>query len=218
MHVISVNVGRPAMVVKGDRRYSTAINRRPAGGPVELTAEGFVGDHVSDHRYHGGPDKAACVYPFDHYPYWRERLDSELAVPSFGENLTTLGLLENEVCIGDRFRIGRAVVQVTQPRQPCFKLAGKHDQPQLVKWINERLWTGFYLRTLEPGPIANDDPIELLERDPAGMTVAHAMQIMLDKRASADVLRELLDVPALSKAWRTDLTERLITADHGLFD
>ncbi len=208
MHVVSVNVGRPMLVVRDGRTYSTAINRRPSAGPVELGPEGFAGDRVSDLKHHGGPDKAACVYPFDHYDYWTGRLGRELAVPSFGENLTTQGLLETEVCIGDTFRIGAATVQVTQPRQPCFKLAGKHAEPRLIRWINEIGYCGFYVRTLAPGAIGPGDAIELLARPAPDMPVARALRIMLDKAAPREEVEALLAVEALSQAWRTDLQTR----------
>lgn len=214
MKVISVNVGRPQIVMKGERQYSSAINRRPVNGPLELTADGFVGDRVSDLRWHGGPDKAACIYPFDHYAFWEERLGRELPVPSFGENLTTEGLLEAQVCIGDTLRFGRALTQVTQPRQPCFKLANKLDESRMIKWINERGWTGLYVRTLKPGMVAAGDAIELLDRPRPHMTIARAMQIMLDKKGSPDDMQELLSVPELSDAWRKELQERLEGRDE----
>jgi len=207
--VLSLNIGRPRLILRDGKSFSTAINRTPIEGAVELGVEGFAGDRVSNTRYHGGPDKAVCVYPSEHYPFWREQLGTEMPFPSFGENLTTLGLLEAHACIGDTFRIGTACVQITQPRQPCGTLAGKHNEPRLVKWVNDRRWTGFYLRVLEPGAIRANDAIEPLERDPAGMTVAHAMEIMLKKgHASRDELNSLLAVKALSDAWRKDLQER----------
>ena len=218
MKVVSVNVGRPQLVVKNGRPYSTAINRKPAAAPVELTVDGFVDDRVSDLRFHGGPDKAACIYPLDHYEYWHKQLGKELPIPSFGENLTTLGLLEDQVCIGDIFRIGRARVQVTQPRQPCSKLANKHDEPRLIKWINEKRWTGFYVRTLDPGVVAKDDIIELLERPYAQMSIERAMSILLDNHSLRRDLQEILGVEALSEAWRTEMEGRLRGTDGQLFE
>src|ERR1051325_11063003 len=106
MRVVSLNIGRPQLRLKEGRPYSTAINRRPVDGPVELTATGFVDDRVSDSKNHGGPDKAVCCYPVEHYAYWRERLAAEMPLPSFGENFTTEGLLEEDVCIGDTFDVG----------------------------------------------------------------------------------------------------------------
>jgi MOSC domain-containing protein YiiM len=209
MQVVSVNVGRPMLVLKDGRTYSSAINRSPSAEPVELGPEGFAGDRVSDLKHHGGPDKAACVSAFDHYSYWGERLGRELAAPSFGENLTTLGLLETQVCIGDTFRIGQAVVQVTQPRQPCFKLANKHNEPQLIRWINHIGYTGFYVRTLGPGVVGARDPIKLLSRPAPAMPVTRAMRIMLDAAGPRDQVEALLAINALSEAWRGELHKRL---------
>lgn len=135
MHLVSLNVGRPQIVLRDGRQYSTAINRHRATSRVALGPEGLDGDRVADRNVHGGPDKAVCCYSREHYPYFSELLGHELAVPAFGENFTTAGLLESEVCVGDTYRVGSAVVQITQPRQPCFKLANKHRQPQIIEWI-----------------------------------------------------------------------------------
>jgi MOSC domain-containing protein YiiM len=209
MHIVSVNVGRPELVVHGERTYSTAINKVPAGGRLWLSLDGFPGDHVADSVHHGGPDKAVCCYPTEHYPTWQERLGHGLGPAAFGENLTTAGLLEDAVCIGDVLQIGRARAQVTQPRQPCWKLANKQGEPRLVLWLNEALHTGFYLRVLEPGEVGVGDAVDLLDRPHAGYTVARAMRVMLSKPADVEELRSFLAIPALSQAWREDFTRRL---------
>jgi MOSC domain-containing protein YiiM len=201
MRIVSLNLGRPRIVVRAGRQYSTAIDRRPVDGPVELTPEGFVGDRVADNRWHGGPDKAICCYPHEHYAHWSRELGVKLEIPSFGENFTTQGLLEREVCIGDRFRVGDAVLQVTQPRQPCWKLAGKHNQPALVKWIVAKGFTGFYLRA---APIAAGRTIELLERPHPEMPVDRAMWIMAGI-APPEGRAELAALPELSQDWRESL-------------
>ena len=111
MRIISLNIGRPQLHLRDGRPYSTAIDRRPVEGPLELTESGLVDDRVSDSKSHGGPDKALCCYPHEHYAAWRALLASPLTVPSFGENLTTEGLLEDAICIGDTLAIGSAVLQ-----------------------------------------------------------------------------------------------------------
>ena len=204
MKIVSLSLGRPRIVVRGGRQYSTAIDRRPVDGPVELTPEGFVGDRVADNRWHGGPDKAICCYPHEHYAHWSRELGVELSIPSFGENFTTSGLLESEVCIGYRFRIGDAILQVSQPRQPCWKLAGKHSQPALPKWIVAKGYTGFYFRVLEAAPIAAGQTIELLDRPHPEMPVDRAMWIMAGI-APAEGRAELAALPELSQDWREAL-------------
>jgi MOSC domain-containing protein YiiM len=175
MRLACVSVGRPHVIMRGGRQYSSAINRRPVEGPIELTTAGLVGDRVSDLKYHGSPDQAVCCYPLEHYDYWRTKLGAAMPVPSFGENFTTEGLLETAVCVGDVYRIGGAVVQVSRPREPCFKLANKHGQPSLPRWIRETGYTGFYCRVLEPGVIQSGDAITLLDRPHPTQTIAAAM-------------------------------------------
>jgi len=206
--IVSVNVGRPRLVVHRGRRYTTSINKSPIEGPAALTETGFSDDQQSDMRLHGGADKAICCYPHEHYPYFAEKLGRELDVPSFGENLTTRGLLEDVVAIGDTYRIGDATVQVTQPREPCVKLARKHDEPRIAEWIHGRACSGFYFRVLDAAPITAGDRIEPLNRPAADDTIANAMHAMFGAY-DADTLSRFLDNSALSDAWRTRMTKRL---------
>jgi MOSC domain-containing protein YiiM len=210
MRVISVNIARPSLVARNGRTYSTAINRRAVSGPVELTRDGLAGDRVADDRHHGGPDQAVCCYPHEHYPYWQERLSRPLEPPAFGENLTTEGLLEAQVCIGDVLGTGSARVQVTQPRQPCWKLANKHAAPQLPAWINALGYTGFYLRVLEPGIVRAGDELTPIERPCPNLTVWTVMQLLLTGEP-----RELLEACAglelIGRSCRRQLAEKLRT-------
>jgi len=210
MRILSVNVGQPRLVMHRGKRYTTSINKSPANDPVELTPTGCVGDKQADTRVHGGPDKAINCYPHEHYAYFMTKLGRDLPVPSFGENLTTIGLLEDVVAIGDTFRIGDAVVQVTQPREPCVKLARKLDAPQVGKWIHDAGYTGFYLRVLEPHPVEAGDTIELIERPHPTHTIARAMDTQFGEH-NPDALRDYLSNEALSDAWRTRMKKRL---DH----
>lgn len=200
--VLSVNVARPGLVVHAGRRYSTAINKRPVEGPLRLTTDGFTGDRVADSENHGGPDKAACCYPHEHYPGWADRLGIDLPIPSFGENLTTEGLLEAEVCIGDTYRIGSALIQVSQPRQPCWKLANKLNCRQLPAWITERAFTGFYVRVLEEGEIQAGEEVHLIDRPHPQYSVELVARQILTPHKDPDVLKRLADLPALSLGWR----------------
>ncbi len=209
MRVYSLNIGRPHLLSKGGRTISTSINRKPTSDPVLLSPLGFEGDRPADTRVHGGPDKAVCCYPHEHYDGWREMFDPDLAVPGFGENLTTEGLLETDVCLGDVFQIGQATVQVTQPRQPCGTLAMKHECKMLPRWINERHFTGFYLRVLAPGLVRAGDAITRTRRGHADLTVARMNEIMLDKTSPVDVLERLVSLPELAEAWKRSFSRRL---------
>lgn len=216
MRVIQINVGRPQLLLRHGRQYSTAINKQPVAGALELGPGGFPGDQVSDLKVHGGPDKAVCVYPSEHYPVFSELLGTTLETPAFGENLTTAGLLEADLCVGDRLSVGAAVTQVSQPRQPCGKLASKHSEARLPRWINERQFCGFYLRVLEPGRVAVGDGIELLERPHPEWSIARATRVILDSQAAAAEMASLRDLPELSASWKKQLTNKLGGDD--LFD
>lgn len=202
MQIFSLNVGRPQIVIAHGRTYSTAINRRPIEGRVVLGLEGLANDRVSDRNVHGGPDKAVCCYSQEHYPYFAAKLGRELAVPSFGENFTTDGMLETGVSLGDSYRIGSAVVQVSQPRQPCLKLAMKHDEPRMIEWVNERAFCGFYFRVLEIGEVGAGDAFELLARPHPDLTIERLMRIRLgDDGSEAEAMR-LAEAVELSESWR----------------
>ena len=202
MRIVSVNTGRPQLVAKGGRTYSTSINRRPVTGSVQLTAEGFEYDRVSDRSVHGGPDKAICCYSHEHYPFWEERLGHDMPIPSFGENLTTEGLLETDVCIGDTYRIGTATVQVSQPRQPCAKLAGKHNEPRIIPWIWEEGYSGFYLRVLETGAIATGDAVKLIARPHSDLTILRILRLKRGDGLTKEIQTRLSDLPELANSWR----------------
>ena len=214
MRIVSVNIGQPAVIIRGGRQYTSSINRRPIEGSVGLTKSGLVGDQVADGLVHGGPDQAVCCYSYEHYPYWEERLETPLMVPSFGENLTTTGMLEDQICIGDTFRVGRAVVQVSQPRLPCWKLADKHTEPELVRWIHETGYSGFYVRVLEPGHIRTADDLSRLDQAHAGLTVRLTLQTAVASTPRFEVLEQLARATALSAAWRTRMANRLAALEN----
>ena len=144
-----------------------------------LRTGGFDGDGQGDRQHHGGPDKAVCVYPFDHYAHWEKALGRELAPAAFSENLTVGGIRETGVCVGDVFRVGGAVVQVCQPRVPCDKLARKNGERLLPKWMSATGYTGFYARVLAEGLVEAGAPFELVERHPGGITIADANYVNL---------------------------------------
>ncbi|HKQ47350.1 MAG TPA: MOSC domain-containing protein [Phycisphaerae bacterium] len=202
MQIVSVNIGRPQLVARGGRTYSTSINRHPVTGPVHVTLEGFENDRVSDRSVHGGPDKAICCYSHEHYPFWQERLRHEMPVPSFGENLTTDGMLETDICIGDTYRIGSATVQVSQPRQPCAKLAGKHEEPRMIPWVWEEGFSGFYFRVLDTGAIGAGDAVELVSRPHPDLSIVRMLRLKRDVQLSDDLRERLVNLPELAASWR----------------
>ncbi len=168
-----MNVGLPRDVTFGKRRMRTAILKDPVTSAVPLRALGFEGDGQADPRYHGGPDKAAYLYPFEHYAYWADVLGrKDLSPGAFGENLTTEGLLETDVRIGDVFAIGGATVVVTRPRTPCAKLGAKFGSMTFVRTFAAAGRPGFYLRVVAEGEVAAGNAIARISSDPARPTVA----------------------------------------------
>lgn len=173
MKLVSVNVGVPRRVDWRGRQVRTAIWKAPVPGRVRVTRLGLEGDKQSDLRVHGGPDKAVYGYPSEHYEYWgRELPGMDLPWGAFGENLTTEGLLERGVRIGDRFRAGSAEFQVTDPRMPCYKLGVRFGRDDMVKRFLASGRSGFYLAVLREGEVAAGDPIELIARADREVTIA----------------------------------------------
>ncbi|MCE3241731.1 MAG: domain containing protein, partial [Deltaproteobacteria bacterium] len=165
MRLISVNVGLPRVVtLKGDP-VSTGIFKEPVAGRVMLRTLNLDGDRQADLSVHGGPSKAVYVYPSEHYDFWKRELPGlKLPWGMFGENFTSAGLFESELNIGDRFRVGSAVVMVTEPRMPCYKLGIKFGRSDIVKKFLASERTGFYFAVLQEGEVAAGDPIELIEQ------------------------------------------------------
>ena len=207
MIIESLNIGRPQPENFHGKEWVTGICKQPVAGPLELTCTGFVGDGVADRRHHGGEDKAVCAYSFEHYPHWLEVLGGELPVAAFGENLTISGLVEEDLCIGDTFQVGRAIVQVSQPRQPCKTLAARYGRADFVKLVVATGKTGWYFRVLAEGMVMAGDQVLLLDKDPQRVTVAEANRIFHHDRKNLIGLERLLVVPALSGSWQRSLQE-----------
>ncbi len=151
MIVESLNIGLPKKEIFHGREIITGICKQPVTGRLHLERSGFEGDGVGDLKHHGGNDKAVCVYSLEHYPYWEDVLGIKLPAAAFGENLTVSDLKEEDICIGDIFELGTALLQVSQPRQPCRTLAARYGRDDLVKLVADSGYTGFYFRVLKEG-------------------------------------------------------------------
>lgn len=203
MKIISVNVGLPREVVWKGRTVTTGIFKEPVEGPIRVRRLNLDGDRQADLSVHGGPDKAVYAYPAGHYDYWRGELPGmELPWGMFGENLTTEGLLEGAVNIGDRFRIGSAVLMVTQPRMPCYKLGIKFGRDDIVKRFLKSGRSGFYFSVLEEGEVSTGDRIKLISRDENNVTVADITGLYVSKKGNLDLLHRAVQVEALPEGWR----------------
>ncbi|WP_148931133.1 MOSC domain-containing protein [Paenibacillus methanolicus] len=207
--LVSLNVALPVAVMHGSKEIQTGINKKPAEGRLFLTKTGLNGDGQGDLVHHGGEDKAVCVYSLAHFPYWEEAWGKPVEPGAFGENFTTEGLTEDALRIGDVLRVGTALVQVSQPRQPCFKLGLKHGLPELPVRVQENGYTGFYFRVLEEGEVGAGDPFLLERRDSAGITLQEANRVMHTDKKDAAGIAKVLEVAALSASWRETLSSRL---------
>ena len=163
MTLLSVNVARPATLKSRGRVFETGIFKEPVAGSRAVHRLGLAGDRQFNRKYHGGPRKAVYLYPHEHYAFWQERFPGrELPPGSFGENLTTTGLLETTVHEGDRLRIGTAMFEVTEPRMPCSTLALKFERPDMVRLFTASRMSGFYLAVVEEGAVEAGLSIEVL--------------------------------------------------------
>lgn len=209
MHIVSLNVGMPREVDWGGEKVLTGIFKSPVASTTPVRRLNVDGDAQADLTVHGGPDKAVYAYPSEHYDPWERQLGRELTPGSFGENLTTEGLLEDAVHIGDEFRVGTARLVVTQPRLPCFKLGIRFGDTGMVKSFMKFGKPGIYFAVLEEGAVGPGDTIERLVEDASRITVAEMFRLVLDRNAPADALRRLLGVRSLAAVWRETLEERL---------
>lgn len=212
MHKIgirSLNVGKPLDLQFGKKEVTTGIHKKPVAEPVYLTIVNFEGDGQADLVNHGGRDKAVCAYPSEHYPHWELELGKPSEVGAFGENLTLHGITEDELCIGDSFQIGEAVIQVSQPRQPCFKLSLIHDRKDMPVLIQNTGYTGFYFRVLKEGVVSPSDELVHISRPALAITVKEANRLMHHAKDDLDGARKILQLEELSASWRKTFNKRI---------
>jgi MOSC domain-containing protein YiiM len=206
--VISVNVGQPREVRFRNGSVLTGIFKQPVAGRVKVNEFNLAGDRQADLTVHGGRDKAVYCYPVEHYPYWTAELPGmDLPYGMFGENLTTTGLDEGSVYIGDQYRMGSAVLQVTQPRTPCYKLAIKFGRADMVEnfWSSGR--SGFYFSVIAEGELGTDDLIERVAIGPGQVSIAEVLQFAVGLEPDRTQLERVLLSP-LPNSWKHNFTER----------
>ena len=210
MRVLSVNVGLPREVSWRGKPVTTGIFKEPVAGPVPIRTLNLDGDRQADLRVHGGRDKAVYAYPSEFYELWRSERP-ELAFPwgQFGENLTTEGLRDEDVSVGDRFRVGTAELIVTQPRLPCFKLGIKMGRDEFVTEFLQRGLFGFYLAVAREGEVEAGDPIVALSRDPRGFGVTEIARLYVHDRDDIEGLQRAAELDVLPESWRSYFRRRL---------
>jgi MOSC domain-containing protein YiiM len=203
MKIVSVNVGRPRLLSFKGATFSTGIFKAPVRGRVMLRRTNLDGDRQADLSVHGGPDKAVYGYPSEHYDYWSKQLPGhDLPWGAFGENFTTAGMLEKEVSVGDRYRVGSAVVMVKTPRLPCFKLAAKFRRDEIIEEFLKSGFSGFYFSVVDEGKVGAGDEFQFLGGETPTLTILDAFRLFLPSSGNVDLLRRATQVQALPQSWR----------------
>ncbi|MFD5829794.1 MOSC domain-containing protein [Lentzea sp. NPDC060358] len=206
--VVAVSTGTVRRLSWRGREVPTAIAKTPVLGRVDVGFGGLVGDEQGDRENHGGPDKAVLLYPREHYAAWADEV-GELEMPAFGENLTTSGLLESDVLIGAVYAVGTVLLQVSQPRRPCFKLAARHGVDDMAVRTQRTGRTGFYCRVLKPGHVGAGDALVLARKPLHGITAAEVHRIVnIDRDDTEGALHLLRHEGVVPESWATRLRRR----------
>jgi len=210
MRVISVNVGLPIKVNFGKEIVNTAIFKNPIKHRIKLYKLNLEGDKQADLTVHGGIDKAVYSYPSEHYRFWKKEIkDFEYSWGTFGENLTTEGLLEDLVNIGDQFQIGSAKVIATQPRMPCYKLAVRFGRMDIIRRFMASERSGIYFKVEEEGEIGVEDKIELIKTDENKVTIRDIVRLQTNGGRDTDMMNRAIKVKDLPDGWRNYFMEKL---------
>ena len=216
MKLFSVNVSQPKEVSYNGQRIKTGIFKERVSGRTMMRRLNLDGDGQGDPTVHGGIHKAVYIYTIEHYDYWKRELGrNDLTYGQFGENLTVEGLLEETVHIGDVFRVGEALVEVSQPRVPCFKLGIKMGNARIVKPFLASERVGFYVRVLEEGEVGTGDAIERTKVGEGQMTVKEIVHLLHFNNTNAEAAKKAASLPALSPGWRDSFEEIVVKTHEG---
>jgi MOSC domain-containing protein YiiM len=208
--LVSLNVARPRLTVYKGTTINTGIFKKPVAGRVALRTLNLDGDQQADLSVHGGPHKAVYAYPAEHYEYWRRQLpDMDLPWAMFGENFTTEGLTEENVQVGDRFRIGSSIVMIRQPRVPCYKLAAKFQRDDILQRFLRSGHSGFYFSVEQEGGVEVGDSFQLLSREDNAITIAEMNLLFVKEKYDRDLLQKAIATAALPRDWCEYLLPRL---------
>jgi MOSC domain-containing protein YiiM len=215
MKIVSVNVGLPREVAWKGTLVATGIFKSPVEGLVPIKQLNLRGDQQADLTVHGGRYKAIYAYPSEHYAHWRRELpQAELGWGAFGENLTTEGLNEDELYVGDQLRVGSALLMVTQPRMPCYKLTIRFDRDDMIKRFIASKTSGFYFSVVEEGEVEAGSAVEIVRRDPDRVSVNDINDLYYGTSRSPELLKRAVNLEALPASWRDYLRERAEAREH----
>jgi MOSC domain-containing protein YiiM len=210
MEVISVNIGKAQEITYRGKTVKTGIFKLPVSQAILLGKTDVEKDAVIDRKYHGGLDKACYLYSADHYPFWKKLYpDLKWEYGMFGENITVKGLSEAQIQIGDIFQIGDARVQVSQPRQPCFKLGARFESQKIVKQFSQQPFPGIYVRIIEEGLVKKGDTMRLSERLHDSIGLLEVWDLLYSKTPDQDLLEFAVDFQHLATSCQADLRKKL---------
>jgi MOSC domain-containing protein YiiM len=205
----SINIrDKIEQLVADHQSAKTAFNKKSVGEVnVFLTTTGFEGDMVADKKHHGGNDKSICCYSSDRFPHWKNELNLDLGFAAFGENLTLTGenSLEENIFVGDRYQLGEAIVEVSEPRGPCYIIGIRYNYKPFAKLCQDTGFTGFYLRTIKEGLVKKTDGLIHLSSHPKKISIAHINQIRYHDSKNKIELQKLVDLEELTLEWREKL-------------
>lgn len=207
--IVDFAVSLPKEMKYAENKYMRTGIYKQSIEEAYLTKDGFNGDGVADLRHHGGPDRAVCVYPYEHYTFWEKEFGYPLSKAHFGENLTVSNMLEKDTYFGDVYRLGEAFIQVTQSRIPCNTITKRTKNPLLLKRMIETGYTGYLCRVLEEGTVCSDSKITLEERHPQQVSVYFGNEVYFRGHKNVEGMNKILSVEALADEWKELLNERL---------
>lgn len=205
----SINIGTVQTDIYCNKEIKTGIYKKPIKEKVFVSFLQITGDEQADLINHGGRDKAICVYPEDHFPFWRNELDVPISSGAFGENITIAKLTEENTFIGDIFKLGDAVLQVSQPRQPCFKVGNKLKKEILPITMQKTGFTGFYFRVLQEGYIEAGQSLQLIKRHPKNISISFVNDVKYHDKNNKQKLAKVIELEELSAGWRESFKKRL---------
>ncbi len=212
MKIISTNIAKVTTMMHQDKAIRTAILKQPTTKEVVIERTCIIGDEQADLKWHGGEEKAVYAFSANHYPYWRQQLNNDsLTAGMFGENFTISDFAEEDIHIGDRFRLGSALLEVSQPREPCFKLALAVKDERILKLFTRRYCTGVYFRVIETGHAKTGDLVHCEHKVSHGISVKKLFRAFFDNKYSdaAQVMKTAVSLPTLAPEWQEKLQKRL---------
>nr|WP_321230759.1 MOSC domain-containing protein [uncultured Psychroserpens sp.] len=210
MKIISTNIAKPTTFIWNGKEVTTGIYKKPVDTPIFLGNEDVKGDEVSDRKYHGGEFKACYLFSADHYPYWKNLYPNlEWTYGMLGENLTVEDLNEKELHIGDIYKVGNALIQITQPREPCYKFAMKFDSNDVLKQFIDHGFSGTYVRVLEEGTVKNGDIFKLVEKAKDSISIFQFFELLYAKEKNKNHIESIIDNECIPEEKRERLKQFL---------